>query len=94
MNYKKKLPSSTTSDLTCMFTALCRFYRNGRERNSSPLQCSSLENPRDGGAWWATIYGVTQSWTGLKRLRSSRSHSLGMNAPGSPLNLKTLSKTS
>ena len=33
------------------------------EGNGNPLQCSCLENPRDGGAWWATIYGVTQSWT-------------------------------
>ena len=32
-----------------------------------------LENPRDGGAWWAAIYGVAQSWTRLKRLRSSSS---------------------
>ena len=33
------------------------------ERNGNPLQCSCLENPRDGGAWWAAIYGVTQSRT-------------------------------
>ena len=36
------------------------------EGNSSPLQCSCLENPRDGGAWWAAIYGVSQSRTRLK----------------------------
>ena len=36
-----------------------------------PLQCSCLENPRDGGACWAAIYGVAQSWTRLKRLSSS-----------------------
>ena len=41
------------------------------EGNGNPLQCSSLENPRDGGAWWAAIYGVTQSWTRLKWLKSS-----------------------
>ena len=35
------------------------------EGNSNPLQCSCLENPRDGGAWLAAIYGVTQSWTRL-----------------------------
>ena len=35
------------------------------------LQCSCLENPRDGRAWWAAIYGVAQSWTGLKQLSSS-----------------------
>ena len=34
-----------------------------REGNGNPLQCSWLENPRDGGAWWAAIYGVTQSRT-------------------------------
>ena len=34
-------------------------------------QCSCLENPRDGGAWWAAVYGVAQSWTRLKRLSSS-----------------------
>ena len=38
------------------------------EGNGNPLQCSCLENPRDGGAWWAAVYGVTQSWTLLKRL--------------------------
>ena len=43
------------------------------EGNGNPLQCSCLENPRDGGAWWAAIYGVTQSQTRLKRLSSSSS---------------------
>ena len=38
------------------------------EGNGNPLQCSCLENPRDRGAWWAAIYGVTQSRTRLKRL--------------------------
>ena len=33
------------------------------EGNGNPLQCSCLENPRDGGAWWAAIYGVAQSQT-------------------------------
>ena len=41
----------------------------------NPLQCSCLENPRDGGAWWAAVYGVAQSWTWLKRLSSSSSNS-------------------
>ena len=41
------------------------------EGNGNPLQCSYLENPRDGGAWWAAIYGVAQSRTRLKRLSSS-----------------------
>ena len=43
------------------------------ERNGNPLQCSCLENPRDGGAWWAAVYGVAQSWTRLKWLSSSSS---------------------
>ena len=42
------------------------------EGNGNPLQCSCLENSRDGGAWWAAVYGVTQSRTQLKRLSSSR----------------------
>ena len=33
------------------------------EGNGNPLQCSCLENPRDGGAWWAAVYGVAQSRT-------------------------------
>ena len=41
--------------------------------NGNPLQCSCLENPRDGEAWWAAIYGVAQSRTRLKRLSSSSS---------------------
>ena len=38
------------------------------EENGNPLQCSCLENPRDGGAWWAAVSGVTQSQTRLKQL--------------------------
>ena len=41
------------------------------EGNGNPLQCSCLENPRDGGAWWAAVYGVAQSRTRLKLLSSS-----------------------
>ena len=41
------------------------------EGNGNPLQCSCLENPRDGGAWWAAVYGISQSWTRLKQLSSS-----------------------
>ena len=37
--------------------------------NSNPLQYSCLESPRDGGAWWAAVYGVAQGRTRLKRLR-------------------------
>src|SRR5574337_215427 len=41
------------------------------EGNGNPLQCSCLENPRDGGAWWAAVYRVAQSQTRLKQLSSS-----------------------
>ena len=47
-----------------------RAYRLSGEGNGNPLQCSCLENPRDGGAWWAAVYGVAQSWTRLKWLSS------------------------
>ena len=43
------------------------------EGNGTPLQCSCLENPRAGGAWWAAVYGVAQSRTRLKWLSSSSS---------------------
>ena len=43
------------------------------EGNGNPHQCSCLENPRDGRAWWAAVYGVSQSRTWLKRLNSSSS---------------------
>ena len=58
------------------------------EGNGNPLQCSCLENPRDGGAWWAAVYGVTQSWTRLKWLSSSSSKVLGNSLsffPGVPV---------
>ena len=54
-------------------TSLSFFTFMHWRRKWHPLQCSSLENPRDGGAWWAAIYGVTQSQTQLKRLSSSSS---------------------
>ena len=41
------------------------------EGNGNPLQCSCLENAKDGEAWWAAVYGVAQSRTRLKRLSSS-----------------------
>jgi len=47
-------------------------WENG-EGNGNPLQCSCLENPRDGGAWWAAVYGVAQSRTRCERLSSSSS---------------------
>ena len=45
------------------------------EGNGNPLQCSCLENPKDGEACWAAIYGVVQSQTRLKQLSSSSSSS-------------------
>ena len=46
------------------------------ERNGNPLQCSCLENPRDSGAQWAAVYGVTQSRTRLKRLSTLSNYPL------------------
>ena len=53
-----------------------RTYSLG-EGNGNPLQCSCLENPRDGGAWWTAVYGVAQSRT-LKRLSSSSSQVMSL----------------
>ena len=50
------------------------------EGNGNPLQCSCLENPRDGRAWWAAVSRVAQSRTRLKRLSSSILH-VWMNHP-------------
>ena len=58
--------SDTTERLPFHFSLSC----NG-EGNGNPLQYSCLENPRDKGAWWAAVYGVTQSRTRLKWLSSS-----------------------
>ena len=58
--------SDTTERLHFHFSLSCI-----GEGNGNSLRCSCLENPRDGGAWWAAIYGVTQSRTRLKRLSSS-----------------------
>ena len=58
--------SDTTERLHFCFSLSCI-----GEWNGNPLQCSCLENPRDGGAWWAAVYGVTQSRTQLKWLSSS-----------------------
>ena len=57
----------TTEQLHFRFSLSCI-----GEGNGNPLQCSCLENPRDGGAWWAAVYGVAQSRTRLKWLSSSR----------------------
>ena len=55
------LESDTTERLHFHFSLSCM-----GEGNGNPLQCSCLENPRDGGAWWASVYGVAQSRTRLK----------------------------
>ena len=60
--------SGTTKRLHFNFSLSCI-----GEGNGNSLQCSCLENPRDGGAWWAAVYGVAQSRTWLKRLSSSSS---------------------
>ena len=55
------LESDTTERLHFHFSLSCTGGGNG-----NPLQCFCLENPRDGGAWWAAVYGVAQSRTRLK----------------------------
>ena len=62
--------SDTTERLHFHFSLSCT-----GEGNGNPLQCSCRDNPRDGGAWWAAVYGVAQSWTRLKWLCSSSSSS-------------------
>ena len=62
------LESDTTERLHFHFSLSCT-----GEGNGNPLQCSCLENSRDGEAWWAAVYGVAQSRTRLKQLRSSSS---------------------
>ena len=62
-----------------------------REGNGNPLQCSCLENPRDGGAWWAAVYGVAQSQPPLKRLSSSsRSRGEAMHVLGQGIDEESL----
>ena len=61
------LELDTTGQLHFHFSLSCV-----GEGNGNPLQCSCLENPRDGEAWWAAIYGVAQSQTRLKWLSSSK----------------------
>ena len=60
--------SDTTERLCFHFSLSCI-----GEGNGNPLQCSCLENPRDGEAWWAAVYGVAQSRTRLNQLSSSSS---------------------
>ena len=60
--------SDTTERLHFHFSLSCI-----GEGNGNPPQCSWLENPRDGVAWWAAVYGVAQGWTRLKWFSSSSS---------------------
>ena len=46
-------------------TSLLLSFSCTGEGNGNPLQCSCLETPRDGGAWWAAVYGVAEGWTRL-----------------------------
>ena len=68
--------SDTTEGLHFHFSLSCTGGGNG-----NPLQCCCLENPRDGGAWLAAIYGVAQSRTRLKRLSSSSSSTKALTSP-------------
>ena len=67
--------SDTTERIHFHFSLSCI-----AEGNGNPLQCSCLENPRDGGAWWAAVYEVAQSQTRLKWLSSSSSFSFRINS--------------
>ena len=63
------MKSWTTEQLPFHFSLPCI-----GEGNGNPLQCSCLENPRDGGTWWAAVYGVAQNRTRLKQLSNSSSN--------------------
>ena len=60
-----------------------------REGNGSPLQCSCLENPMDGGAWWAAVHGVARSWTRLSDFTFTFHFFIG-EGNGSPLQCSCL----
>ena len=65
LRFMGSLSQTRLSDFTLTF------HFHALEKEMAPLQCSCLESPRDGGAWWAAHYGVAQGWTRLKRLSSS-----------------------
>ena len=68
--------SDTTERLHFHFSLSCI-----GEGNGTPLQCSCLENPRDGGAWWAAIYGVAQSRTRLTHLAAAAAAAAAKDPP-------------
>ena len=73
----RSIPQLRTERLHFPFSLSCI-----GEGNGNPLQCPCLENPRDGGAWWAAVCGVAQSRTRLKRLSSSsKGNSLSRRLP-------------
>ena len=75
---KEHLPQSFSLQRTLYFVHLCsvaQFCSTLCDPVDCSPQCSCLENPRDGGAWWAAVYGVAQSQTRLKGLSSSSSSS-------------------
>ena len=81
----KKLIHPTQLCHTChlvhkVYMILLSLKWHYKGQNGNPLQCSCLENPRDGGAWWAAVCGVTQSPTRLKQLSSSSSSSLSLHS--------------
>ena len=61
-------------------TSLSLFTFMHWRRKWHPLQCSCLENPREGGAWWAAVYGVSQSRTRLKRLSSIKEKAMATHS--------------
>ena len=69
-NFDALIPGST---MTRSNSSIFLWVLFDREGNGNPLQCSCLENPRDGGAWWAAVHGVAQSRTRLKQLSSGSS---------------------
>ena len=87
VNCLPPLWSPTPNILFCLYLKMVFKVRDltilvsdSGEGSGSPLQCSCLENPMDGGAWWAAVHGVAQSQTWLKWLSSS---SEWLSLPGS-----------
>ena len=63
----QSMGSLRVGHLLCNFTFTFHFHALEKEM-ATHSRCSCLENPRDGGAWWAAVCGVAQSWTRLKQL--------------------------